>query len=84
MTFLIGLVVGLLLSHWLEALLTRVVFKLPIPEALKAPIRASARRNGLDTGERGKVLKTDAYEASRELSEGDVLANLQNHDGDSQ
>lgn len=72
----IGFILGLLTSRWLETLLTRLALRLSLPEGFRSAVRANARERGIDTKERGKIVKTDAYESARSMTEGNVLANL--------
>jgi hypothetical protein len=69
MTLLLGIVIGLLASHWLEALLLRVVMRLAdrFPQVREA-VRREARSQGIDLQERGKVIKLSDVDAADALA----------------
>lgn len=81
MTLLIGITIGLVLSRWLESLLTRVILRLPLPDKARQAVRGQARERDLDLHERGKVIRLADVDAAEALARpGQLFNDIQQHE----
>lgn len=81
---IIFFIAGLLVSRWVEGLLSRAILKLPVPESVKSTVRRSAREREIDLKERGKVLKLSDVDAADQLAKPGQLFNDLESDESSQ
>lgn len=83
MQFLLGIIIGLSLSRWLETLLLRVGLRIcgHMPMGREA-IRSAAKASMIDLGEKGRVVSTVNSSRVQAIKKGSSLTDALDQDDD--